>query len=88
MNMAAASVMAGMEDCVIASGTEMMSFTNAYAAEKAAVGLPSSAMGGGHAPLDELHPMTNQGVAGDAIAAKEGIPRAALDALALESQRR
>jgi len=32
VNFAAASVMSGMEDCVIAGGTEMMSYTSAHAA--------------------------------------------------------
>jgi acetyl-CoA C-acetyltransferase len=35
VNLAAATVMSGMEDCVIAGGTEMMSFTGAYGAELA-----------------------------------------------------
>jgi acetyl-CoA C-acetyltransferase len=38
--------------------------------------------------LDAMHPQSNQGVCADAIAAIEGIGREALDALALESQRR
>jgi acetyl-CoA C-acetyltransferase len=45
-------------------------------------------MGAGNEALDALHPQSNQGVCADAIAAREGIDRAALDALALESQRR
>jgi acetyl-CoA C-acetyltransferase len=88
VNFAAASVMSGMEDCVIAGGTEMMSYTAAFAAEQANAGLPPRLMGSGHEALDELHPQTQQGVAGDAIAAIEGIDREALDALALVSQQR
>ena len=88
VNFAAASVMSGMEDCVIAGGTEMMSFTSAHAAEQANAGLPPRMMGSGHDALDELHPQSNQGVCGDAIATIEGIDRAALDALALVSQQR
>lgn len=45
-------------------------------------------MGSGNPALDAMHPQSHQGVCGDAIAAKEGIDRAAVDALALESQRR
>ncbi|NCG36165.1 MAG: acetyl-CoA C-acyltransferase [Actinobacteria bacterium] len=77
-NIAAASVMAGMEDLVISGGTEMMS-------------LPKKglmAMGAGNAHLQEIHPQSHQGVCADAIATLEGIPRAALDALAAESQAR
>ncbi|MCA1662508.1 MAG: acetyl-CoA C-acetyltransferase [Novosphingobium sp.] len=88
VNFAAASVMSGMEDCVIAGGTEMMSFTAAHAAEQANAGLPPRLMGSGHDALDELHPQSHQGVCGDAIASMEGIDREALDALALESQKR
>ncbi|WP_283419441.1 acetyl-CoA C-acetyltransferase [Sphingopyxis sp. Geo48] len=88
VNFAAASVMSGMEDCVIAGGTEMMSYTAAYAAEQANAGLPPRMMGSGHEALDALHPQSNQGVCGDAIATIEGISREDLDALALVSQQR
>ena len=77
-NIAAATVMAGMEDLVISGGTEMMS-------------LPKKgmmAMGAGNAHLQEIHPQSHQGVCADAIATLEGIPRIALDALAAESQAR
>jgi acetyl-CoA C-acetyltransferase len=88
VNFAAATVMSGMEDCVIAGGTEMMSYTSAYAAEQANAGLPPRMMGSGHEALDALHPQSNQGVCGDAIATMEGISREDLDALALVSQQR
>ncbi|ABF52959.1 acetyl-CoA C-acetyltransferase [Sphingopyxis alaskensis] len=88
VNLAAATVMSGMEDCVVAGGTEMMSYTSAFAAEQANAGLPPRLMGSGHEALDELHPQSHQGVCGDAIATIEGIGREALDALALVSQRR
>jgi acetyl-CoA C-acetyltransferase len=88
VNFAAASVMSGMEDCVIAGGTEMMSYTTAHAAEQANAGIPPRMMGSGNEALDELHPQSNQGVCGDAIATIEGIDREALDALALVSQQR
>jgi acetyl-CoA C-acetyltransferase len=88
VNFAAASVMSGMEDCVIAGGTEMMSYTAAFAAEQANAGLPPRLMGSGNEALDALHPQSNQGVCGDAIATMEGITREELDALALVSQER
>lgn len=82
VNLATAAVMSGMEDCVIAGGTEMMSFTAAYGAEQANAGIKLLGMGSGNPELDALHPQSHQGVCGDAIAAKEGIPREVLDALA------
>jgi acetyl-CoA C-acetyltransferase len=88
VNLAAASVLSGMEDCVIAGGTEMMSYQQVLAGERAAAGMPPRFMGSGNEALDALHPQSNQGVCADAIAAKEGIPRQALDALALVSQQR
>lgn len=88
VNLAAASVLSGMEDCVIAGGTEMMSYQQVLAGERAAAGMPQRFMGSGNEQLDVLHPQSNQGVCADAIAAKEGIPRQALDALALVSQQR
>ncbi len=88
VNLAAATVMSGMEDCVIAGGTEMMSFTAANAAKEANAGFAPRLMGSGNAALDALHPQSQQGVCGDAIATIEGISREALDALALVSQQR
>ncbi|MGB3318678.1 MAG: acetyl-CoA C-acetyltransferase [Sphingopyxis granuli] len=88
VNFAAASVMSGMEDCVIAGGTEMMSYQQQLSAERANAGLPQRMMGSGNPELDALHPQSHQGVCGDAIATMEGISREALDALALVSQQR
>jgi len=88
VNFAAASVMSGMEDCVIAGGTEMMSYTAQIGAEEANAGLKPLGMGSGNTALDEIHPQSHQGVCGDAIAAREGISREAVDALALVSQQR
>ncbi|MEQ1498701.1 MAG: acetyl-CoA C-acetyltransferase [Novosphingobium sp.] len=88
VNLATAAVMSGMEDCVIAGGTEMMSYTSAMGAEEANAGIRPLGMGSGNAELDALHPQSHQGVCGDAIAAMEGIDRQALDALALVSQER
>ncbi|MET0380411.1 MAG: acetyl-CoA C-acetyltransferase [Methyloceanibacter sp.] len=88
VNFAAATVMSGMEDCVIAGGTEMMSYTASLAAEEANAGIKPLGMGAGNAALDAIHPQSHQGVCGDAIAGKEGISREAVDALALVSQQR
>lgn len=88
VNFAAAQIMSGMEDLVIAGGTEMMSLTGAMAAEDQAAGKPPALMGSGNERLNARHPQSHQGICGDAIASMEGIDRAALDALGLESQRR
>jgi acetyl-CoA C-acetyltransferase len=77
-NLAAHSVMAGMEDLVVAGGTEMMSLPKKGL-------LP---MGARNPHLQELHPQSHQGVCADAIATLEGIPRSVLDELAAESQAR
>jgi acetyl-CoA C-acetyltransferase len=83
VNLAAASIMSGMEDLVIAGGTEMMSYT-AATADRTSVGLLDS----GNLRLRARHPQTHQGVCADAIATLEGIDRRALDELALLSQQR
>ncbi|MBL6853417.1 MAG: acetyl-CoA C-acetyltransferase [Alphaproteobacteria bacterium] len=83
VNMAATSIMAGMADLVVAGGTEMMSMPNRRSSED---GPPLFDTGNLH--LRALHPQTNQGVCADTIATMEGITRADVDALALESQRR
>ena len=77
-NIAANAVMSGMEDLVIAGGTEMMSIPKKGL-------LP---MGANNMHLQELHPQPHQGVCADAIATLEGIPRSALDELGAESHRR
>jgi len=84
-NMAAASIMAGMEDVVIAGGTEMMSLHPALVAAMRTVDSPLTE---GNKRLLAVHPQTHQGVAADVIASLEGIPRQALDELAVESQAR
>jgi acetyl-CoA C-acetyltransferase len=88
VNLAAAQVMSGMEDVLIAGGTEMMSYTSAMGAEEMEAGLKPMGMGSGNRHLQSIHPQSHQGVCGDAIAAMEGITREELDALGLESQRR
>lgn len=86
--LAAGQVMAGLEDAVIAGGTEMMSFTADRERAEVAAGLGPTMMGAGNDRLDQRHPQSHQGVCADAVASLEGIPRSALDAFAAESQRR
>ncbi|WEK41667.1 MAG: acetyl-CoA C-acetyltransferase [Candidatus Sphingomonas colombiensis] len=88
VNFAAAQIMSGMEDLVIAGGTEMMSLTAAMAQEDMESGKPMLGMGSGNPRLNLSHPQSHQGICGDAIASMEGIDREALDALGLESQRK
>jgi acetyl-CoA C-acetyltransferase len=82
VNLAAASVMSGMEDLVIAGGTEMMSMPSRRADEGPFM------VDSGNLRLRAKHPQSHQGVCADAVATLEGITRADVDALALESQRR
>jgi acetyl-CoA C-acetyltransferase len=83
VSLAAAQIGSGMEDVVIAGGTEMMSYTAASADPTAPPMLDS-----GNRHLREIHPQSQQGVCADAIATLEGIDREAVDRLALVSQRR
>ena len=87
-SLAAAQIKSGMEDLVIAGGTEMMSHINAVGEEQRAAGLKSPGLGTGNARLQARHPQSHQGLCADAIASMEGIGREALDAFALESQQR
>jgi acetyl-CoA C-acetyltransferase len=84
VNFAASTIQSGMSDLVVAGGTEMMS----------GKGRPPPAPGtspvfdSGNMRLRKSHPQTQQGICADTIATMQGIDRAAVDALALESQRR
>jgi acetyl-CoA C-acetyltransferase len=86
-NLAAAQIMSGMEDLVIAGGTEMMSYTAATAAQRDPSDGPPL-MDSGNLRLRAKHPQSHQGVCADAIATMEGISREALDELAFVSQQR
>lgn len=81
VSLAAAQVLSGMEDLVVAGGTEMMSYTASIADPK----VPPM-MDAGNLSLRAKHPQSQQGVCADAIATLEGIDRAAADALAVKSQ--
>ncbi len=83
VNLCAASIMSGMEDLMVAGGTEMMSMPGRRSVEEGPLMMDS-----GNMRLRASHPQSHQGVCADAIATLEGITRADLDALALESQRR
>lgn len=87
-SMAAAQIRSGMEDLIIAGGTEMMSLITTISQTERAAGLKSLMMGSGNERLQARHPQSHQGVCADAIASMEGITREALDAYSLESQRR
>ena len=80
VNLAAASVMSGMEDLVIAGGMEMMSFSMTLKGDPL--------LDKGNLHLRELQPQSQQGVCADAIAAIEGIDRKSLEELAVVSQQR
>lgn len=84
--LASAQIMAGMEECVIAGGTEMMSHVNDYMGRLVAAGLGGAA--GSNARLQAKRPQSHQGVCADAIAAIESISRTELEAFGVESQRR
>ena len=87
VNLAAAQVMAGMEDLVIGGGTEMMSYTASSAPPRDPDAGPML-MDSGNLSLRAKHPQSHQGVCADAIATLEGISREALDELAYVSQQR
>jgi acetyl-CoA C-acetyltransferase len=87
-NLAAAQIMSGMEDLVIAGGTEMMSYTASSAPQNQAFFEGPALMDAGNRHLRQLHPQSHQGVCADAIATLENIPREALDELAYVSQQR
>lgn len=87
-NMAAAQLRAGMEDLLVAGGTEMMSLIASLGQQERAAGLQPLSIGSGNARLQRKHPQSHQGLCADAIATLEGIDRAAVDAIALQSQLR
>ncbi len=82
VNFAAATIMSGMADLVVAGGCEMMSMPGRRGGDNPMM------MDGGNLRLRARHPQSNQGVCADAIATIEGIGREDLDDLALVSQQR
>jgi acetyl-CoA C-acetyltransferase len=81
VNMAAASIMSGAEDLVIAGGCEMMSMEGRR-------GQGPMMMDSGNLRLRARHPQSHQGVCADAIATLEGISRDDVDQLGYESQQK
>lgn len=88
VNLAAAQVMSGMEDCIVAGGTEMMSLTAAMTKEKMQAGIKPPMMGSHNERLQKVHPQSHQGICGDAIATIEGFTREELDEVGYRSQQR
>lgn len=88
VSLAAGQIMSGMEDLVIAGGSEMMSTSADITQAEIAAGMMPLIMGSGNKRLQLVHPQSHQGVCADAIATMEGFTREELDAFALESQGR
>ena len=88
VNLAAAQIMSGMEDCIVAGGTEMMSLTAAMSQDKMRAGIKPPMMGSYNERLQAVHPQSQQGICGDAIATMEGFTRAELDEVGYRSQQR
>jgi acetyl-CoA C-acetyltransferase len=82
VNMAAASIMSGMEDLVVAGGCEMMSGYGLLSGEV------SPFVDSGNEHLREMYGQSHQGICADTIATIEGISREDLDSLAAVSQQR
>lgn len=81
VNIAAASIMSGMEDLVIGGGCEMMSTFGQDPNQ-------SPFIDSDNLHLREKYPQPHQGICADAVATLEGIDRQAADALAVVSQQR
>ena len=77
-----AAIMSGMEDVVIAGGTEMMSDYGQGGND------PGAFLDSGNLHLRERYPQPHQGICADAIATLEGITRYDVDQLGVESQAR
>jgi acetyl-CoA C-acetyltransferase len=82
VSLATGAIASGMEELVIAGGTEQMSNYGIEGNGQATF------MDNGNLPLRALHPQPHQGICADAIASIEGIDRRALDRLAMVSQQR
>jgi len=80
VHIAAASIMSGMEDLVIAGGVEMMSYVSS-------LGEPQP-IDSGNVHLRARYPQPHQGISADLVATLEGAAREDLDRLSAESQRR
>jgi acetyl-CoA C-acetyltransferase len=88
VSLAAGQIMSGMEDLIIAGGTEMMSYASTYGQALREAGVKPLGIGAGNLRLQKRYPQSNQGVCADAIATLQGISREAVDAIGLVSQQR
>lgn len=88
VSFAAAQIMAGFEDVIIAGGTEMMSHHAECDAWEVGTEYVALGRARGNQELHLEHPISHVGVAADAIASMEGISRAELEALGADSQRK
>ena len=81
VNLAAASIMSGQEDMVVAGGTEMMSMAGRR-------GEGPMMLDAGNLRLRARHPQAHQGITADATATLEGVTREQADRMGLVSQQR
>ncbi len=79
VNLGAATIMAGMEDCVVSGGIEMMSYTAT---------LGGGTMDAGNLHLRDLHPQWHQGICADVIATQEGFSQEDVNQIGYVSQQR
>jgi acetyl-CoA C-acetyltransferase len=82
VSLAAATIIAGHQDLVVAGGIDMMSAMGKM------TGNGPPLLDGGNLRLRARYPQSHQGVCADAIATIEGISREDLDQVAFESQKR
>ena len=80
VSLAAMGIMSGMQELTVGAGVEKMS-------DHPTMDIPPT-VDSNNLHLRQLHPTPHQGICADVIATMEGISRAELDALAVESQRR
>jgi acetyl-CoA C-acetyltransferase len=83
VNLGAMGIASGMQDCVVAGGVEMMSYS------PNAPRMPGPPLvDGGNERLRAMYPTPSVGIAADVIATLEGFSREDVDKLGYESQRR
>jgi len=82
VNLAAMGIASGMQDCVVAGGVEMMSYTPSLPR------VTGPLLDADNLHLRAMYPQPNVGIAADVIATLEGFTREDVDKLGYESQRR
>jgi acetyl-CoA C-acetyltransferase len=82
VNLGAMGIASGMQDCVVAGGVEMMSYTPSVPR------IAGPLLDADNLHLREMYPQPNVGIAADVIAAIEGFTREDVDRLGYESQQR